>query len=74
MYAALVLLAITLVVNIFGALILQRASRELKGAQLMEDPVVRNRAIEAAREAGEAFPLGELERSLRRPRTSSASS
>ncbi len=29
MYAALVLLAITLVVNIFGALILQRASRNM---------------------------------------------
>ncbi len=35
----------------------------------MEDLVVRNRAIEAARQAGAAFPLGELERSLRRPRT-----
>ena len=32
MYAALVLMGITLLVNIFGALILQRASRELKGA------------------------------------------
>jgi phosphate transport system permease protein len=35
----------------------------------MEDLVVRNRAIEAARQAGEAFPMRELERSLRRPRT-----
>jgi phosphate transport system permease protein len=35
----------------------------------MEDQVVRNRAISAAREAGAAFPLGELEHSLRRPRT-----
>ena len=35
----------------------------------MEELVVRNRAIEAAREAGKAFPPGELERSLRRPRT-----
>ncbi len=35
----------------------------------MEELVVRNRAIEAAREAGRAFPPGELERSLRRPRT-----
>lgn len=32
MYAALVLMGITLLVNIFGALILQRASRGLKGA------------------------------------------
>ena len=32
MYAALVLMGITLLVNIFGALILQRSSRELKGA------------------------------------------
>ena len=32
MYAALVLMGITLLVNIFGALILQRASREIKGA------------------------------------------
>jgi phosphate transport system permease protein len=32
MYAALVLMGITLVVNIFGALILQRASRAEKGA------------------------------------------
>ena len=35
----------------------------------MEDLVVRSRAIDAAREAGEAFPLSELQRSLRRPRT-----
>ncbi|MGO8691497.1 MAG: phosphate ABC transporter permease PstA [Thermoguttaceae bacterium] len=35
----------------------------------MEDLVVRNRAIEAARQAGAAFPLAELQRSLRRPRT-----
>ena len=35
----------------------------------MEDLVVRSRAIDAAREAGAAFPLGELQRSLRRPRT-----
>jgi ABC-type phosphate transport system permease subunit len=32
MYAALVLMGITLAVNIFGALILRRASREEKGA------------------------------------------
>jgi phosphate transport system permease protein len=35
----------------------------------MEEPVVRQRAIEAAREAGAAFRLGDLDRSLRRPRT-----
>ncbi len=35
----------------------------------MEDLVVRNRAIEAARRAGAAFPLRDLDRSLRRPRT-----
>ena len=35
----------------------------------MEDQVVRNRAIAASIEAGAAFPLGELELSLRRPRT-----
>jgi phosphate transport system permease protein len=35
----------------------------------MEDLVVRNRAIEAARLAGDAFPLSELEKSLRRPRS-----
>jgi phosphate transport system permease protein len=33
MYAALVLMAITLLVNIFGALILERASRELRGGR-----------------------------------------
>ncbi len=33
MYAALVLMTITLVVNIFGALILQRSSRSLRGAR-----------------------------------------
>jgi phosphate transport system permease protein len=33
MYAALVLMGITLVVNILGALVLQRASRGLKGAR-----------------------------------------
>ena len=35
----------------------------------MEDLVVRNRAIEASRRAGDAFPLAELEKSLRRPRS-----
>jgi phosphate transport system permease protein len=35
----------------------------------MEDIVVRNRGVEAARVAGEAITLGQLERSLRRPRT-----
>ena len=35
----------------------------------MEDIVVRNRGVEAARAAGGAITLGELERSLRRPRT-----
>jgi phosphate transport system permease protein len=35
----------------------------------MEDLVVRNRAIGAAFAAGSAFPLGDLEHSLRRPRT-----
>ena len=33
MYAALVLLAITLLVNIIGALILQSSSRGMKGAR-----------------------------------------
>jgi phosphate transport system permease protein len=35
----------------------------------MEDRVVRNRAIEASRRAGDAFPLADLEKSLRRPRS-----
>jgi phosphate transport system permease protein len=35
----------------------------------MEDLVVRSRAIEASRRAGDAFPLSELEKSLRRPRS-----
>ena len=35
----------------------------------MEGQVVRHRAIEAAREAGEIFPIAELKKSLRRPRT-----
>jgi len=34
----------------------------------MEDLVVRNRGAEAARKAGESFPVTELEKSLRRPR------
>ena len=37
MYAALVLLGITLLVNIFGSLILQRASAGMEGAQVDED-------------------------------------
>jgi len=35
----------------------------------MEDLVVRQHAIEAARAAGDAFPLTDLEKSLRRPRS-----
>lgn len=35
----------------------------------MEEPVVRQQAIEAARRAGEAFTAAELEKSLRRPRS-----
>jgi phosphate transport system permease protein len=36
---------------------------------MMEDIVVRNRGVEAARSAGDTLILGDLERSLRRPRT-----
>ena len=68
MYAALVLLAITLLVNVLGALVLQKGSRNLKGA-VMEDAVVRNQAIAAARVAGESFRAEDLEKRLRRPRT-----
>ena len=40
-----------------------------EGRPMMEDPVVRNRAIAAAAEAGRNVSLAELETSLRRPRT-----
>ena len=62
MFAALVLLAITLIVNLFGRVDPAKLVARAEGRPMMEDPVVRSRAMAAAgRGRREYFPGGVAE-------------